>query len=230
MTEKERLRAAWQKVAGDTTAVPQWGKAAEKLRGLREYKKAITVFATPAESLHQARINCLADGKNLLMPSPGIREGFFLVSARSVPFRDLSVAATYKGLEKYAKLLKNDAMAELTVDQLLCDSLAVDNHGVRLGDGKGFFDLCCALMKELGCLERDWCAFTFILEEQISQLPLPRDPWDVKMTGAVTPARTIYFEPEPRRPAIFWETLPPSRIRKIDPLWKLHEAKDTSHK
>ena len=82
MTDKESMRSAWRKMQANNTIVPAWGKAAEKLRGLQVYRDAGTVFATPDESLHQARINCLVDGKNLVMPAPSIREGFFILSAR----------------------------------------------------------------------------------------------------------------------------------------------------
>jgi len=230
MTEKDSLRTAWQKTLSNNSAALQWGKAAEKLRSLPVYKKAKTVFATPAESLHQARINCLTDGKNLMMPSPSIREGFYLLPARTVPFKDLLIAVTYKGLEKYGKLLKNEALRKTTVNLLLCDSLAVDPEGGRLGNGKGFFDLCCALLSQHGCLEHDWAAYTFLQEGQLSQELLPREPWDINMTGAVTPARALFFNPPSQKPEIIWHALSQARIKKSDPLWKLFNKKHVGNR
>ncbi len=101
MKQKKSVRSEWQKKLADKLSAPIWGKIAERLRGLQPYRNAATVFATPHESLHQARINCLIDGKSLIMPAPSIREGFFLLTPHSIPFKDISVAITYKGLKKY---------------------------------------------------------------------------------------------------------------------------------
>jgi 5-formyltetrahydrofolate cyclo-ligase len=225
MTAKESIRSSWHRTLAENISAPQWGKAAEKLRGMREYHDAATVFATPGESLHQARINCLIDGKNLVMPGPSIREGFFLLPARSVSFKNFSAATTYRGLEKHGQLLKSDAMEKLSLGLLLTGSLAVDQEGGRIGDGKGFFDLCCALLQEFGALGRNWTALTFIREEQISLDLLPQDRWDIKMSGAVTPQRIHVFNPPCRKPAIFWDELSRDRLKRIDPLWKIYSAK-----
>lgn len=224
MTDKESARSAWRSTIPIHTVTPQWGKAAEKLRRLQEYHDAATIFATPAKSLHQVRINCLVDGKNLVMPAPSIREGFFLLTGHSVPFKELSAAVTYKGLEKHGKMLKNLAMPGLSVRLLLTESLAVDPEGGRLGDGNGFFDLCCALLQELGALQHDWKAFSFILDEQLSGDLLPQDTWDIKMSGAITPSSIHAFNPPPQKPVILWDMLSRDRLKRIDPLWKLYSA------
>lgn len=225
MPDTESVRSAWRRALAENTAVPQWGKAAEKLRCLPQYRDAAAVFATPAESLHQARINCLVDGKDLIMPAPSIREGFFMLPARTIPFRDLSVAVTYKGFEKHGQPLKNTAIPGLSVGLLLTDSLAVDPAGGRLGEGNGFFDLCCALLHEIGGLQQGWAAFTFIREEQLSREPLPQNAWDIQMSGAITPAGMHGFEPQDQEPQIFWDALTMDRIKRIDPLWKLFKKR-----
>lgn len=230
MTDKESARSAWRGRFAVPSRATDWGKAAEKLRGLQIYRDAVTVFATPSHSLHQARMNCLADGKNLVMPGPSIREGFFLLPARSVSFRDFSTAVTYKGLNKNGRLLGMESITDLSVGLLLTDSLAVDFAGGRFGDGHGFFDLCCALLHELGGLHQKPACVTFILEEQLSRNLLPQDAWDIKMTGAITPARTLQFAPFNLEPKIFWDILPRQRIKRIDPLWKLYKAKGSVHK
>jgi 5-formyltetrahydrofolate cyclo-ligase len=225
MKDKESTRLAWRSMLAGKTLVPQWGKAAEKLRGQRLYRDAATVFATPDKSLHQARINCLVDGKSLIMPAPSIREGFFLLPARTIPFKDISAAVTYTGLTKHGQLLKNDALSKLSVGLLLTDSIAVDTAGGRIGDGSGFFDLSCALLHELGSLQQDPVALTFVLEEQISRDRLPQDTWDIKMTGAITPVQIHAFDPQLQKPRIYWNLLSKDRIKRIDPLWKIHSAR-----
>ncbi len=225
MKDKESVRSAWSRTVAESRADPAWGRGAEKLRALQPYRDAGTIFASPEKSLQQVRINCLVDGKNLVMPYPSIREGFFFLPARTVPFRDLAAAVSYKGLAKHGQLLKGAAVSELSVDLLLTGSTAVDPSGGRIGDGNGFFDLCCALLQEFNALQQGWSALTFILEEQISREPLPQDPWDIKISGAVTPAATHAFNPPLHKPRILWDQLSTDRIRRIDPLWKLYSAK-----
>jgi 5-formyltetrahydrofolate cyclo-ligase len=202
MTDKESARLIWRNLHTSNTVVPHWGKAAEKLRAHRLYRNAATVFATPGKSLHQARINCLVDGKSLI-----------------------SVAVTYKGLSKHGTLLKNNAFPELSVELLLTDSIAIDHEGGRIGDGRGFFDLCCALLYELGSLQQNPAVLTFVLEEQISGEQLPQDTWDIKMTGAITPVKAHAFTPQLQKPQIYWDLLPQDRIKRIDPLWKIYHAR-----
>lgn len=227
MTDKESTRTAWNRVLSTNNGAPRWGKGAEHLRSLRLYRDSATIFATPGKSLHQIRINCLADGKNLIMPAPSLRKGFFFLPARSVAFKDLSSAVTYKGLEKHGQPLHSSSLPLPAVKLLLTDSLVVDAAGNRLGDGNGFFDLCCALLQELGILQPDWSAGTVVQEGQISRDRLPQDPWDIKMSYAVTPAGVRTFGPVLRKPGIYWDVLTTERIRRIDPLWRLYNAKDT---
>lgn len=221
MDTKEAVRSEWQKMLADKQG-GQWSRVAEKLRGLASYRNAVTVFATPHESLFQARVNCLADGKNLLMPGPSLRDGFFLLTARSVPFKDLSAAVTYKGLKNHALRLKENSLSEHPVDMLLVDSLAVDPEGGRIGKGDGLFDLSCALLHELGGLRQNAAVLTFILEEQIAPESLPQDKWDIQMNFAVTPGGVRKFAAPTRKPQIFWDMLSMDRIKRIDPLWKLY--------
>jgi 5-formyltetrahydrofolate cyclo-ligase len=225
MIDKETLRTAWRMKLADLEAAPQWGRAAEKMRHLPVYRTNETIFAAPGESLRQIRINCLADGKNLVMPGPSLRQGFFILPARTVPFKNIAAAVDYKGLEKYGQLLKEERMSRLSVGLLLTGSLALDLNGGRRGDGNGYFDLCCALLSELGSLHPRWSAWSFCLEDQISADPLPRDRWDIQITGAVTPEKIHSFPPSEQQPHIFRYALPADRIKRIDPLYKLLQEK-----
>jgi len=222
MQDKTSVRTAWSSTLDAGTALPLWGKAAEKLRILQPYRDADTIFAAPGNSLQQVRVNCLVDGKNLIIPSPSLREGFFFLAAHSVPFRDMATAVTYRGLARQGRLLIDRELSACSVGLLLTGSVAVDHAGGRIGDGKGYFDLCCGLLQELDALREDPAFLTFVLEEQISRDPLPQDPWDIKMSGAITPASVHIFQPPRQKPTIFWDQLSRDRIKRIDPLWKLY--------
>ncbi|MGW8287483.1 MAG: 5-formyltetrahydrofolate cyclo-ligase [Desulfobulbales bacterium] len=225
MTDKKSVRSAWLKKSRDIPSESKWGKVAQKLRGLQIYRDAATIFATLDRSLHQARINCLVDGKNLIMPAPSIREGFYLLPSRSISFTDLPSAVTFKGLLKHGQLLKSLDIDKLFVMLLLTGSMAIDREGGRVGDGNGFFDLCCALLQEYKGLHPNWAAMTFVQEEQIFPKPLPQDPWDIQMGAAITQSSVHIFDQSPQKPSIFWDMLSKDRIKRIDPLWKLYHKK-----
>lgn len=226
MDAKISIRSVWQEKLAEKQSRPKWGKAAEKLRRLASYRKAKTVFATPHESIQQARINCIADGKNLLMPGPGLRDGFFLVEARSVPFKDITLSVTYKGLEKYGRIMKDTSLSQLSVDLLLTDALAVDQTGGRIGNGQGYFDLCCALLQEMSSINPDAEILAVISDEQVSQEKLPQEKWDIIMSGVITPSSILQFGPSGRRAKIYWDKLTMDRIKRIDPLWKLFQKRN----
>ena len=226
MTRKESIRQEWLDRLNKQSTIPVlWGKAAENLRKLQPYRDASTVFASPDASLLQTRINCLMDGKNLLMPGPSLRNGFYLLKTRTIPVPELSSAVTYKGLEKSGQLLSNDEIKKLSIDLLLTDAVAVDRQGTRLGDAKGFVDLSFGILSELGSIHPDATILAVVSEGQITNITLPREKWDVKMNGAVTPAGSVEFDINQVEGKIHWEALSKERIKKISPLWKLSQKK-----
>jgi 5-formyltetrahydrofolate cyclo-ligase len=200
-----------------------WGKAAEQLRKLQSYHDAATVFASPDASLQQARINCLMDGKDLIMPSPSLRKGFFLLKAHTIPFPELSTAVTYKGLEKSGHPIRHADIKNLTVNLLLTSAIAVDQQGTRLGDGNGFVDLSYGILSEMQAIKAGTKTLAVVSEEQVIKDTLPLDKWDVKMNGAFTPAGLVEFDIDQIEGKIYWDALPKQRIKKISPLWKLSQ-------
>ncbi|MFA6499857.1 MAG: hypothetical protein WCV64_11075, partial [Desulfurivibrionaceae bacterium] len=56
------------------------GKSAELVRRLERYRDAKRIFVGPTVRLQQLRINALTDGKELLVPGPGLKEGFYLLA------------------------------------------------------------------------------------------------------------------------------------------------------
>jgi 5-formyltetrahydrofolate cyclo-ligase len=224
MTNKESIRQEWLIQLRKQSAKPvRWGKAAENLRKLQHYRAASTVFASPDATLQQIRINCLMDGKDLIMPGPSLRNGFFLLKARTIPFPELSTAVTYKGLEKSGHPIKHEDIKNLTIDLLLAEALTVDQQGTRLGDGNGFDDLSYGILSEMGAIQAATKTLAVVSEDQIVGDTLPREKWDVKMNGAVTPSGFVEFDIDQIEGKIYWEALPKEQIKKISPLWKLSQ-------
>lgn len=202
------------------------GRSAELLRREAAYRAARQIFVSPVPALQQVRINCLLDGKDLIVSGPGLKEGFYLLKPYAVPFQQLPHSVSMKGLAKAGQRLTRPELEGLAVSLLVTDAAAVDQQGNRLGDGLGFFDLSFAILTALGAMSRDALVAAFVNEWQIMAKPLPTASWDVPADIIVTEQqlyRTEHVSSPPRR--IFWEHLPDRKIRKITPLWWLSGGK-----
>jgi 5-formyltetrahydrofolate cyclo-ligase len=191
---------------------------AEAVRRLPSYRQCRQIFIAPDPGLAQLRINALLDGKELVVPGPGLKEGFYLLHPFRIPFGQLSYAVSLKGIPTHGQLLRHQELVQLAIDVLITDALAVDGAGNRLGDGSGFFDLACAVLQQAGALAEVpaiWAAGVGVLPEQ-----LPCDPWDVRMTGLLSDQGVLSFPPAARLPEIAWQELSRQRIKKLTPLWK----------
>ena len=203
------------------------GKLAEMLRRQDLYRQARSVFATPAVLLHQIRTNCLLDGKQLVIPTPGLKDGFFRIKPHTVPYRQLGLAMTESGMRRFGRRLAPGE--NLDIDLLLTGALAVDREGVRLGNGTGYFDLSCAILSTHGWLADAHHILAVVDRTQQVTGALPREPWDVTMTGVVTEEGCYRFDDQGRKEyPIFWQQLDAGRIKKITPLWQLRNKNPSS--
>ncbi|MBU1708899.1 MAG: hypothetical protein KKE17_02740 [Proteobacteria bacterium] len=220
--EKEKCRESLA-LSGekDQASVNYKGKLAQLLRGCPEYKQAKQVFSSPAALLDQIRINVLLDGKDLIMPGPGLKQGFFRIKPFSVPFTKIGYAVTYKGLTKHGILLDDAALGGLAVDLMLTEALAVDQAGTAINDGQGFFDIACAALHELGVLTDRFKTICILGEKQRVE-SLPREPWDVPLDCVIEPQGVTRFQRDSRWvPKIYWESLESKSIKSMTPIWKL---------
>ena len=219
MISKEEVRAGLLDLPEGKAS----GKSAELVRRLEQYRDAKRVFVGPAARLQQTRINALTDGKELLVPAPGLKEGFYLLAPYEIPFKHLIYAVGYKGLTEYGRRVAVEELHKVPVGLLITDCLAVDPAGYFVGEGKGFFDLAVAILAELHGLTSKAEAYGMGEQEQILDQAIERGAWDICLNGFITPDGITQFNPNghaDRR--VLWDMLPPKRVRKITPLWKLN--------
>jgi 5-formyltetrahydrofolate cyclo-ligase len=221
-----KTKEEWRAELSDTAGAGETGRIAEAVRKLAPYRQCRQLFISPAPILSQVRINALLDGKELIVPGPGLKEGFYLLRPLSIPFAKLPLAVSMKGIPSHGKLVYHQDLAKLSIELLITEALAVDAHGNRLGDGGGFFDLAWAILHECGALAETATVWAAAVAHQPDELPV--DPWDVRMDGLVGPEGEIAFPPAERRPVIDWQQLPKQRIKKITPLWKEWERTQKS--
>ncbi len=77
------------------------------------------------------------------------------------------------------------------VDLLVIPAAAVDQSGMRLGWGRGYFD------KTIGSMEHCPPVYAVIFDSELVD-EVPRDLHDQPVTGVVTPTRTVALTPRKR--------------------------------
>ena len=213
-----KTKEEWRQEYEDKTTLTGQGKIAEVIRRLDVYRQCQQIFVSPAPALAQIRINALLDGKELIVPGPGLKEGFYRLRPYVVPFPKLSLAVSLKGLPVHGKLVRHQDLSKLALSLLITDALAVDCQGHRLGDGSGFFDLACAILKGCGALTADPTVWAIGKAPQPEALPI--DLWDVTMHAIIGAQGGIFFAVKGPLPDIDWQLLHQQRIKKMTPLWK----------
>lgn len=200
------------------------GQVAEHLRRLEWYRQASQVFFDPSLLLKQARINALADGKLVIMPGPGMKDGFYRLDPYRIPFSKLALAATGRELPSFGrKITARSEVSLLKVDLLIGEYWAVDERGYGVGEGKGFFDLSVALLAELEGLDEGCRVLVAVQDRSRLVAGLQANPWDIAGDGILTPEEVVMVGNLTRKPTgIAWEALTLDRIRRITPLWKLY--------
>lgn len=216
---KEDLRAIFAGCAPPPTSA---GKIAERLRRRPEYRRAKTIFMMPSPLLFQARINCLLDGKVLVMPSPALKLGFYRVKPFAIPFPDLAHGTSLKGITLFGKKMLAKQLQNTDIDLALTGCTAIDKKGQRLGEGTGFFDLSMGLLATLGGVSDTTVVGCVAGAEQVSEVDLPCDSWDVGVDFLLFQDQEFNFERSDTVPAVDWQALAKKQIRKVEPLWHLH--------
>jgi 5-formyltetrahydrofolate cyclo-ligase len=72
-------------------------------------------------------------------------------------------------------------------DIVVVPLVMADRRGTRIGHGQGHFDRALAHLREAGPVK----AIGIAWEAQISEEPLPMDPWDVPLDAVATPREWI---------------------------------------
>jgi 5-formyltetrahydrofolate cyclo-ligase len=196
-------------------------KAAERLRRLSFYKQARCIMVPPDEAQKQVRFNALMDGKRLIMATPGLHDGFYLLDPKRLPRRFWTRAIQTYGVKDFGLRLPTDKKAIGRIDLLVTGAVAVTKTGARLGKGAGFFDLEYVILRELGCIDENTPVIALVHAFQIVE-DLPMDKKDVSIDYIVTPEEIIKTEPLwPKPSRIVWEELTPKQLRRMRPLWEL---------
>lgn len=204
-------------------------RAAYRLNGLEEWRKAKVVKINPDAPQKPARRKALEEGKKLLMPTPRLRDGFLLLDPDKIPRSEYGRASTIKGAFSYGVKLGLDGLREIgRVDFILEGSVVVNRWGERIGKGEGYGELEFAILRELGLVDDNTPISTTVHDLQVTVERLPQDPWDVPIDYILTPTRTIRAERGPRPKGVLWGLLPEEKVVEIPILGELRISKTRS--
>jgi 5-formyltetrahydrofolate cyclo-ligase len=211
---------------GTIPTFPGQNKAAERLRRLAIYRTAQAIMVPPDQTLLQVRINALADGKRLIMATPGLRDGFYLLKKGEIKVKDLKQAARSSGASRFGRRLITSHQAIGSIDLLITGAVAVDLEGGRIGKGSGYFDLEYMILREIGSITETTPVVALVDDVQV-RAQLPIEEKDVAVDVIVTPSRVMTVEKLLQRPSkICWDLLDERHIKGMRPLKELGKTNE----
>ncbi|MDG4824531.1 5-formyltetrahydrofolate cyclo-ligase [Asanoa sp. WMMD1127] len=189
--------------------------AAERLRGMAQWRRAGTVKSNPDSAQLPVRQRALEDGKVVYMAVPRLTDAdpFFLLDPDDLaepPRR----AASIRGAARSARRV---AVADLApVDLVVMGCVAAGADGARLGKGGGFADLEFAVAAGAGLIGRRTVVVTTVHEIQVKPAgAIPTGAHDVPLDFVVTPDRVIACRPDRPAAGIRWDELTEAKIAAI---------------
>jgi 5-formyltetrahydrofolate cyclo-ligase len=197
-------------------------QAADRLADSAPFKAARTVKINPDAPQRPLRLRALRAGKRVLVPTPRLRGGFYLLDPSAIPPNRLLAAASISGFDRYGQPLALDALPP--IDLVVMGSVAVAPDGARVGKGEGYAELEYATLRTLGRLGADTPVCTTVHDVQVVEA-IPVEPFDVPVDLIATPTRLVpTATPYPRPAGILWDRLDPARAAEMPVLAELRSA------
>ena len=159
--------------------------AADILRGLDEWAEANVIFCSPDSAQQRIREYTLVDGKDLIMPSPKLQKGYFIIKAADVEGRT-KIASSISGAFRYGKTLNIFPKVDMVIE----GSVAVDLNGNRLGKGGGYGDTEISHLFNEDSINNKTHIVTIVHQVQIVE-NIPMESHDQKINMIVTPNEVI---------------------------------------
>jgi 5-formyltetrahydrofolate cyclo-ligase len=213
-SQLERVGVAEPGVRGYIPAFDGAAQAAGRLAGLPAWQQAHTLEVAPDRAQLPVRIRALQDGKLLYMAAPKLAtaEPFYLLDPRTLPLPPAEAADRTVA----ARIAPGISVSQMqAIDLIVCGSVAVNEHGARLGKGAGYSDIEAALLAEAGLLTQQTIIATTVHDLQVLDEDLPEQPHDFRVDLIVTPERTIW-PGHPKRPEkLHLDSLSPGQIAAI---------------
>jgi 5-formyltetrahydrofolate cyclo-ligase len=188
--------------------------AAARLAALPEWQAARVVKANPDAPQLPVRRRARKDQKTLYMAVPRLADDKPFVHVTGDPTIKRGLAeGTPLGLEELEP-----------VDLVVCGTVAVNHHGVRIGKGGGFSDLEFALLSERGLVGPETMIATTVHPLQLLDEDLPETDHDFRVDMIVTPDAVVRTNERRRPPGLLWDHLDPEKRAAIPVLRELERS------
>jgi 5-formyltetrahydrofolate cyclo-ligase len=198
-------------------------QAAARLAATPVFAAAQTVKINPDAPQRPLRYQALQAGKRVLVPTPRLRGGFYLLDPAAIPPGRWLAAASIAGFARYGQAL---ALEDLpAIDLVVMGAVAVAPDGARVGKGEGYAELEYAILRTLGRVAAETPVCTTVHDAQLVEA-IPVEPFDVPVDLVATPTRLIYTAtPHPRPDRVLWDYLSPARLAAMPVLAALRAAR-----
>lgn len=220
----ERERAVPPGVHGRIPAFYGAEAAADRLAELPVWNNVRVIKAVPDKAQLPVRARALIEGKLVYMAVPKLAEAqpFYLLDPATLTVPPAEAASSKVAASVARKI---DVKEMQPVDLIVCGSVAVNRHGVRLGKGAGYSDIEVALLQEAGLIRPETTIVTTVHALQVVDDELPDAKHDFSVDLIVTPDEVIECEP-PRRPSgLYWDSLSREKIEAIPVLTALANSR-----
>jgi 5-formyltetrahydrofolate cyclo-ligase len=222
--EAEGLATFPRPVAGRIPNFRGAEAAAARLAATPAFQAARTVKINPDAPQRPLRHRALLAGKRVLVPTPRLRGGFFLLDPAAIAPGRLLAAASISGFARYGRALALDALPP--IDLVVMGAVAVAPDGARVGKGEGYAELEYAVLRMLGRLGPETPVCTTVHDVQVVDA-IPVEPFDVPVDLIATPTRLLTTAtPYPRPAGVLWEYLAPERVAAMPVLAELRAVAD----
>lgn len=189
-------------------------QAAERLAGLPTWQQARILEVAPDRAQLPVRIRALQEGKLLYMATPKLAKAdpFYLLDPRTLPVPPAEAADRTVA----ARIAPGISITQMqAIDLIVCGSVAVNEHGARLGKGAGYSDIEATLLAEAELLTQQTIIATTVHDLQVLDEDLPEQPHDFRVDLIVTPERTIWPGCKKRPVKLDLDSLSPDQIAAI---------------
>ena len=194
--------------------------AADRLAATDEWAAADAVKANPDSPQRPVRRRALEAGKTLYVAVPRLREEDCFLRLDPGELDDIDHATTIGGSSELGVQVGPDGMEP--IDLIVSGSVAVTEHGARVGKGEGYSDLEFAVLREFGLVDDDTTTVTTVHGIQVVDEDVPTTELDVPMDWLFTPARSIRTDAPASKPSgIDWDELADERLDEIPVLDRL---------
>ncbi len=160
-------------------------QASELLRNSLEWKDSKIIFVSPDTAQQNVRKNAFYDGKDLIMATPKLLNGYILLDS-SCTYGNEEYASTIEGAFKHGRKITSIPYIDMVIE----GSVAVDMYGGRLGKGGGYGDIEISYLKDSNLIIEETPIVTTVHEIQIIE-KVPMESHDENINMIVTPERIL---------------------------------------